>query len=240
MLGLGLGLSNHPVKQRKWATANLFTSLVSHWKLDEASGTRSDSHGTNHLTDNATVGQAVGKIASAAHFIAANSEYLSIVDNASLSFADEDFTVAFWVYFDTDGIRQGVVTKGSASSPIEYVLFRHSDNVLYLALGNGLGQVVQPGVAIASGAWKFIVFWHDSVANTVNIQVDNGTITSVAYTFGCNNGASPFFLGAESPSGSPGFYLNGKMDSVSVWKRVLTATEKTAIYNGGSGLDYPF
>ena len=36
-------------------------SLVSYWNLDEASGTRNDSHSTNHLTDNNTVTNAAGK-----------------------------------------------------------------------------------------------------------------------------------------------------------------------------------
>jgi len=39
------------------------TSLVSYWNLIETSGTRNDSHGTNHLTDNNTVGYAAGPYA---------------------------------------------------------------------------------------------------------------------------------------------------------------------------------
>lgn len=39
------------------------TSLVSYWNLVETSGTRNDSHGTNHLTDNNTVGHATGPYA---------------------------------------------------------------------------------------------------------------------------------------------------------------------------------
>lgn len=35
-------------------------NLVSYWDLDEKSGTRNDSHGTNHLTDNGSVTQAKG------------------------------------------------------------------------------------------------------------------------------------------------------------------------------------
>jgi hypothetical protein len=38
------------------------TSLISWWQLNEPSGSRGDSHGTNTLTDNNTVGSAVGKI----------------------------------------------------------------------------------------------------------------------------------------------------------------------------------
>ena len=70
----------------------LSDSLVSYWILGEASGERADSHDSNPLTDNNTVGQAAGKITNAADFIPGNSEYLNHADNASLSFGDDPFT----------------------------------------------------------------------------------------------------------------------------------------------------
>ena len=42
--------------------------------MDEASGTRYDSYGNNHLTDNNTVTVAAGKKGSAASFAPANAE----------------------------------------------------------------------------------------------------------------------------------------------------------------------
>src|SRR4051794_40520428 len=87
------------------APSPLLANLVSYWKLDEASTgvapvTRNDSHGTNHLTDNNTVTSAAGKLGNAAQFTAANSESLSRIDNASLRFGDEDFSLAFWFWPD--------------------------------------------------------------------------------------------------------------------------------------------
>ena len=48
-------------------------------EMNEASGTRNDSHGANHLTDNNTVGSAPGIVGTAADFEAGSLEYLSIV-----------------------------------------------------------------------------------------------------------------------------------------------------------------
>ena len=47
----------------------LRTSLVSWWGLDETSGTRYDAHGTNHLTDNATVTSNPGKAAQTLKYL---------------------------------------------------------------------------------------------------------------------------------------------------------------------------
>ena len=73
------------------------TNLEAWWKLDEESGTRDDAHGSNDLSDNNTVGFTAGKYSNAASFILANSEYLSIGDNNSLSTGDIDFTLGCWV-----------------------------------------------------------------------------------------------------------------------------------------------
>ena len=66
--------------------SDLANSLVAFWKLDEASGQRNDSIGTNHLADNNTVLSAAGKVYPlAATFAADANEYLSIASNAALS-----------------------------------------------------------------------------------------------------------------------------------------------------------
>src|SRR3990167_8248201 len=83
------------------ANCTLPTSLMAYFKLDEASGTRVDSKSTNDLTDNNTVTQAVGKVANAAQFTSANSEYLSIGDTLDLSTGDIDFTISGWMYPDS-------------------------------------------------------------------------------------------------------------------------------------------
>ena len=79
---------------------SLLTDLVSYWKLDEASGDALDSHGTNNLTVNGSIGTAAGKIGSARDLESSGSDqYFSLADNASLSTGDIDFSVAGWVKF---------------------------------------------------------------------------------------------------------------------------------------------
>jgi hypothetical protein len=60
--------------------STLVNGLVSYWKLDEASGTRVDAVGTNHLTPtNAPIG-ALGKIGNACDFEADSTQFLSHPD----------------------------------------------------------------------------------------------------------------------------------------------------------------
>mgnify|MGYP001573794429 CR=1 FL=1 len=158
---------------------NLLNSLMAFWPLDEASGTRKDAHSTNHLSDNGTVTQAAGKVGNAGQFTALNTEYLNILDNPALSTGDIDFCWAGWVYADSFGADRMIVTKATAVPNREYtVWFDVAANRFQFRIFDGTNNV---GTAVANslgapstGTWYFIVAWHNSVANTVNISVNNG------------------------------------------------------------------
>jgi len=227
----------------------LTNSLQAYWKLDEASGSRADSHGSNTLTDNNTVTQAAGKIGNAAQFTRANSEYLSIADNAALSTGNIDFTVAAWVYLDSKpaGDFLYIATKSSTVGPVVefnlyynvatvdrfvFEIFNNPPSISRVATANNFG-------AASLGAWYHVVGWHDSVNDLVGISVNAGTANTTA-TSGTAPGdtAGAFELGRYGALASR--YHNGRIDEVGFWKRVLTADERTALYNGGAGLAYPF
>lgn len=224
--------------------SSLLTGCKAYWKLDEASGTRVDSHSTNDLTDNATVTQATGKISDAAQFTAANSEYLSLADNAALSVGDIDFTFACWVYLDSVGFRT-VLSKESSSGTREYILWYDSTGAVATnrfhwqvqdAAANSGGVTANNFGAASTGTWYFIVCWHDSVNNQVGISVNNGTPDTASYSNGSFDSGTDFNIGREA-NGSR--YWDGRIDEVGFWKRVLTAAERTYLYGGGAGLAFP-
>lgn len=214
----------------------LMTNLISHWRLDEASGGRVDAHDGNNLTDVNTVGQAVGKIGNAASFIAGNQEALSVADNPTLSMGDIDFTIAVWVWVDNAG-SMGIVGKSGGGSR-EYVLQSFGGAFYFTVSADGAGasQLVSSG-GHGAGAWHFVVAWHDAAGDTINIQVNNGTPTSLAHVGGAYNGNATLYVGLYELGLE---YLSGRVDSLSIWKRLLTAGERTSLYNSGTGLDYPF
>jgi hypothetical protein len=214
---------------------SLLTNLISYWKLDEASGNALDAHGSNDLTDNNTVGTATGKINGARDFIRANSEYFNHADNADFSFGDEDFTFAGWVQFNTNGIYQFLFAKDNQAGSGEYSLYRYSDDKLYFYV-KGTGDITHGTTSsVSGGAWHYIVVWHDSAANQVAIQVDNATAETASYSGGCHDGTFQFCFGADS---TPNNMLGAYLDEWGMWGRVLTADERTSLYNSGNGLAY--
>lgn len=223
-------------------SSSLTTNLAAFWKLNESSGTRNDSVGINNLTDNNTVTQTTGKIGSGAQFTAANSEYLSINDNADLSTGDIDFTISAWVYLTDKTTSRIIAQKGPGwAGNLEYVLYYRSD-VDRFRFHVGTGDYNTYGLVNANSGgspqlntWYHVVGWHDATNNTVNIQVNNGSIDSTSYSLGGYDSTGPFYIGLSSTS-----YMNGAIDSVGFWKRTLTADERALLYNSGSGNEYPF
>ena len=213
----------------------LDTSLTAYWKLDETAGTRYDSVGINNLTDNATVTSNPGKKGTAGQFTAVNSEYLSIADNANISVGDIDFTWAAWVYRDATGVEHMILGQGTNDNDSSYLMkVLNTDKARFSVFDTGnIENVVNSTGTLAANQWYFIVGWHDSVNNTINVQINNGAVDSVAYTLGGRDVATELRIGRYGTG-----YMNGRIDEVGFWKKVLTAQERTDLYNSGNGNTY--
>lgn len=212
----------------------LTDSLISFWELEEASGTRNDAHGTNHLSDNGSVGSASGTVGTAADFESTSSQFLDHADNAELSTGDIDFTIAAWVNIESRGVGERCIV-GKANAATEYILEDVQSGpfngfTFFVGASNVASAFGQPII----GVWYYVVAWHDSVANTINIQVNNGAVDTTTGVTGPTDGGEPFQIGRYGT----GQYFDGLIDQVGFWKRVLTSQERTDLYNGGAGLSY--
>lgn len=226
----------------------LLNSLIAFWPGNEINGDALDLH-TNGLTltDTNTVTSNPGKVyALARQYTIANSEYHTRPgDDALLSAGDVDFTFAFWVYLNDKISSQGIVGKGFNAGQYEYrfVYSTAADRFRFIVSPDGTASAAENADVLGSPSattWYFIVGWHDSVANTINIQINDGAIDSQAYATGVFNGSDPFRIGMTAGPA----YMNGRIGPTAFWKSnaglggVLTAAQRTALYNAGAGLPY--
>jgi hypothetical protein len=188
--------------------------LVSCWEMDEESGTRYDAYGANHLTDNNTVGfVGTGKIGKASSFVAANSEYLSIAHNSSVSLAT-NATVIAWLY-PTNNER--VISKGST------MRVRLISNAVQVLDGSAATVADLP---ITLSTWSFVAVAYSGSTTTlrINSSTDSGTYTLASNT-------DPLYIGWNGATS----YYGGYMDIVAIWSRALSTDELNWLYNAGSG-----
>ena len=217
------------------------TNLVSHWKLDETSGTREDAHGSNDLTDNNTVGYGTGKQGNCADFEENDSEYLSRA-SASMSgatFTDSAWSINMWIYPETV-TNNGLFAKFSGSSGYSGMMCGFNTNwIQCFADPNNSDRDINfnGGTTFANGEWAMVTITFES---TYCRLYKNGSLAHTVYGLpagALSSNSIPFVLGATYWT-SVQNHWDGLIDEVSYWSRKLSDAEVTAIYNSGNGLPY--
>ena len=223
----------------------LTDNLVAYYSLEEASGTRVDATGRgNDLTDNNTVTQAAGKVGNAAQFTRANSESLSKADTADVRIGgDIAVSVQAWIYLDTlpsaSGSFQIVSKDASGNRELDWSVSTSDDKVYIGMFSGGSASYAASASALSTATWYHLVFTYDPATNTLSLYTNNGAATTASLGPIDAVGTASLRVGARDFAGFEQ-YFNGRIDEVGIWHRVLTADERTQLYNGGAGLAYPF
>ena len=230
LLGVGAGaggftgISNHPT---------LASKVVSHWKLNEASGTRVDSKGAHDLSDSGTTGNRAGKIGNAVDLAGSTQVYSA--DHADFT-PSGSWSVTGWVLFDTltASTQYTVLGKWGAAGQRSYRLHRSSANKWTWGLcGDGTNETSKARTDDPStGTWYFFYAYYDGA--NIGLSINNDSAQTAAYSSGTFDGTNQFQLGAQNNTSR----LDGGLDSVTFWNSTLTADELTDLYNSGNGLDY--
>jgi hypothetical protein len=223
------------------------TDLVAYWAMDETSGIRSDSHwisgGDNDLTDNNSCGYRNGKQNYCADFIAANSESLSIVTNASLDiYGDMSLSFGMWVYFDTlTPLTQRLFSKWEESpSKEQYILYTYYDELRFAVHdGTSIYEVHASSFGtLSTDVYYFVCAYYDKDNNTIGIGVNDVWNFNAGPTAGIGqySPATNVYFGTQADLNK---YLDGVLDEAFFYKdRVLTPEEFSWFYNSGNGRQY--
>jgi hypothetical protein len=215
--------------------------LVAWWSMNEESGTREDSHGSNDLTDNNTVGYGAGKKGNAAETVDANTEYLSVADNADVSIdGHEAATITGWFYLtDTPDAQYTYPVSKWESLANDYSLRIDSSNiVLSMRKSNDSATVTATlvGGTPANETWTFVVFYHDPDNDKIGVSVNGGAFTTANITEGVRRSAAALEFGRLQSSFSPS--SNVRLDEWNKWSKVLSQDEIDWLYNSGNGRSY--
>ena len=219
------------------AASSLLTGLVSWWSMDETSGNRADSHGSNTLTDNNTVTYDTGKISNASQYTAANSEYLEITTNP-FDFT-QDYTVAGWFYRSATGLGTLVQCSSGLIANVYFICEMEATTDIKCYWGRvGNYTIVASSVSAPTGGWYFVEVSFIASSKTCRLAVNNSAqVTAIRPSD--PSPSSPQFRFGWWNAGGGNRYLTGLLDEWGVWSRILTADERNSLWNGGSGIGYP-
>lgn len=212
------------------------SDYVSCWDFEEASGVRYDANTTNSndLTDNNTVtSSSTGKVGTAAEFTAANTEYLSITDATQVGLdPGSTYTWAFW--YKIKSLNNGFPITKYASGAQSYGLqVSMSGGADFFRIYNSSETTSDYSYnPINQGQWYYYVVTYNS--GTATVYIDGTQVGSPTGIGTLSNTSADFRIGSLQKYA--GNEINGLMDVVEIYDRVLSGTEITALYNSGNGV----
>lgn len=217
--------------------ATLTDGLVSYWQLGESSGDRADALGVNDLSDVNTVGSAAVAPppdfpdANAALFVSTSNEYLTNASTPTLQGGITDFSIAGWIKTSMTAVGYPV----SRNNTNDYALNVTAGGKLRWAV-NAFSRTITSTASVNDDVWHFFAAWYDRTGTTIYLSIDNAAAqTSPGAVAWDPPDAANFRMGTWNALAD---FYDGQIAGVGFWTRILTAQERTDLYNSGAGLFY--
>jgi hypothetical protein len=203
--------------------------LVASWSLDEGTGTvAADSVGGA----NGTVGGAAwvaGKTGKALDFNGTDSNYLSVGNTIGTY---DTLTVGMWVNMRSfTNSQSSLLTCNGWQAGALQLRIDSTNNIIFQVNGNSSsGDPTWGSVSSTSGSfgtdklnsWHHVAVTYSDTAKTVSFYIDGVLNTTAAYDTARSVILGPLQIGGWNWTGKT---INGSIDEVKVYNRVLTASE---------------
>jgi hypothetical protein len=188
-----------------------------------------DSVGTSGngvLNGNITLGTGADiKLGTASYDCDGTSDYVT-VSPSGMVFGSTGFTFAGWMKTDSISTIAYFVKVATNVGTSHFYVSGSSSS--YLRCEGTWGTV-----NASSGTWSNATWYHIALTNdgTTTKTYQNGSLVGSVTASSDLGTVSSFVIGAD-----PTYYeLNGKLDDMGVWSKALSASEISALYNGGTG-----
>lgn len=207
-----------------YAPETLASSPVAYWRFGEPSGTNANNEvgtldGTYVNTpDLGVAGALTGDADTAITVKLAQSESVTVPDDAILHFGNGPFSFELWIKRTSLGIFAGLISAQTTSS---YLLRIDDTNHLILTQSTIGNALLDAGTIADTTTWHHIVATWDNTSGGSKLYVDGAdraaTFTSRTFV----NSAFTWYIGAESGGGSQNF--DGSIDEPAIYNVVLSA-----------------
>lgn len=249
----------------------LDSDLIAHWKLndsaatsaiDDATGSHDGtlSDGDNDYTSDHSVAGAATNTVNAFNFVAPD-DYISITNHTDFVISDasdEPISIVAWVYVTNQAASQVILSKWHGNNDTrEWNLVVDSSEKIGWYCYDDVDdrQASRTTDAALSVGWHHIAMVYDNAdaswsgataMNFVTFYVDGSLVASTATNDALYSGMID--RGQEVRMGALAngtLDLTGKLDNMMFFNKAVSATEVTALYNGGDGIEeldavYPY
>lgn len=235
------------------APSTLLNGLTAYWTLDDSSSYVDSSGNAYTWTKNGTVNTSTGFITNAASFTGVAANNLSKGDADIWSAINSNsITFAGWVNLTVTNTFLGIIAKDAGSSTTrEYQLgFNSNPSRLEWAVSTNsvsYAKAVSPTESHQTGVWYFFCAQIDATnlvakvrqgtSSTLEAWGQSSTFNGFGFAGQGTNGTAIFALGVINGA----LPMNGLIDEVGVWQRLLTDQEVTNLWTSQkNGQSHPF
>ena len=172
-----------------------------------------------------------GKVANALNL--PGNSYVRVANQPQLNFGRGDFSIDAWIRINQGGSSVRMIVDKRTSGIVGYLFFVYQNNKLGLQLGTGTyANYFSPNIPnLPDGNWHHVAVTVDRDSPTgARFYFDgnlNGTANPTAINGDLTN-ADPLRIGSELGTGN---FLNGAIDEVELFNRVLTPEEIRTLFN---------
>jgi len=203
---------------------------VAYYKLEDVA----DSIDGNTATNVGTATFTSGKIGNA---LTLNGSSQALTLNAALLNAYATCSISAWFKLGATGAYQRIVSKTDDTTYNQMIRVTNG-NKLAGHITTSSESTITGGTTLSSGVWYFATLVYDGA--NINLYLNGSTdATQVAKTGSLKTATETVSIGRDN-QGATTEYFSGQLDEVCIWNRALSSTEVTALYNSGSGNQYPF
>ena len=213
--------------------STLLTGLEEYYKFDETSGQAIDCKGVNNSSSVDATQGIIGKINNCYSFNGTTNK-ITFADHANWTINQTtDLSISAWINFTGNGSSEWQNIWGFSSGPC-FQFKKISDNNYQLGWYANGATMTTSTITFTPGTW-YLVSMTKSGSSEFKFylnQAQQGPFDPSDSDLDPNS----VYIGGDDTN--EGFY--GKIDELGIWKRVLTQSEISELYNNGTGKTYPF
>lgn len=218
--------------------AALSDGTQAYWKMDESSGDAADATGNGNTAVSTSVTYSAGKINNGANYN--GSAFHTVTDNSTIEPVNA-ISIAAWVKISSLSSYQMLLAKGESAGDTQSYEIRTfaatSQIEVQMRAGGGAYIQYRTTTAIGTGSWVHVVATRNGTTNKIYINGVSDTLAANTTNAGnIDYSTGNLWLGQRNG----GLRFNGSLDEIGLWNRELSAAEVAELYNGGTGIQYPF
>jgi len=154
-------------------------------------------------------------------FTPANSQYVDVPSSTGDELNPDNVTVICWVYVDSAGQNAGIVARGQTSANQSYVIYVYDNNFNFRIVDSegDIASVTEPEIV---GEWTHLALAYDGSEVEGFVNGETVGTASPATPSALNEGDWDVWIGTYWDGT---YYLDGKVDEVQIYDRVLSSSE---------------